>query len=131
MTPKTHVQLRRGREPARSRSTSAATRPGSRYDHLNQQVQVDAPGKTNDERAITKITYTPNGDVESTTDPLGAVKKFTYDDLDRVVTSTDVERKPTAANFVTRLTYDDMDNVVKAQTPRVPQRSARTTRSGS
>jgi RHS repeat-associated protein len=87
------------------------------YDHLNQQVQVDAPGKTNDERAITKIAYTPNGDVESTTDPLGAVKKFTYDDLDRVVTSTDVERKPVAGNFVTRLTYDDRDNVVKAQTP--------------
>ncbi|MEI8413113.1 MULTISPECIES: LamG-like jellyroll fold domain-containing protein [unclassified Kribbella] len=87
------------------------------YDHLNRQVQVDAPGKTNDERAVTKVTYTPNGDVESTTDPLGAVKKFTYDDLDRVVTSTDVERKPTAGNFVTRLTYDDMDNIVKAQAP--------------
>ncbi len=87
------------------------------YDHLNQQIQVDAPGKTNDERAVTKITYTPTGDVESTTDPLGAVKKFTYDDLDRLVTSTDVERKPTAGNFVTRLTYNDMDNVVKAQTP--------------
>ncbi|MEV4260224.1 RHS repeat-associated core domain-containing protein [Kribbella sp. NPDC049584] len=87
------------------------------YDHLNQQVQVDALGTTNDERAVTKITYTPNGDVESTTDPLGAVKKYTYDDLDRVVTSTDVERKPTAGNFVTRLTYDDMDNVTSAQSP--------------
>lgn len=87
------------------------------YDHLNQQVQVDAPGTTNDERAVTKITYTPNGDVASTTDPLGAVKQYTYDDLDRVVTSTDVERKPTAANFVTRLSYDDMDNVVSAQSP--------------
>ncbi|TDO68097.1 RHS repeat-associated protein [Kribbella sp. VKM Ac-2571] len=87
------------------------------YDHLNRQIQVDAPGKTNDERAITKIAYTPNGDVESTTDPLGAVKKYTYDDLDRVITSTDVERKPTAANFVTRLAYDDMDNVISAQSP--------------
>ncbi|TCC36938.1 LamG-like jellyroll fold domain-containing protein [Kribbella sindirgiensis] len=87
------------------------------YDHLNRQIEVDAPGKTNDERAITKITYTPNGDVESTTDPLGAVKKYTYDDLDRVVTSTDVERKPTAANFVTRLAYDDLDNVISAQSP--------------
>ncbi|WP_350274913.1 LamG-like jellyroll fold domain-containing protein [Kribbella sp. HUAS MG21] len=87
------------------------------YDHLNRQIQVDAPGKTNDERAVTKITYTPNGDVETTTDPLGAVKKYTYDDLDRVVTSTDVERKPTAANFVTRLTYDDRDNVINAQSP--------------
>ncbi|WP_020391989.1 LamG-like jellyroll fold domain-containing protein, partial [Kribbella catacumbae] len=87
------------------------------YNYLNQQVQIDAPGKTNDDRALTKITYTPNGEVESTTDPLGAVKKFTYDDLDRVVTSTDVERKPVAGNFVTRLTYDDRDNVVKAQTP--------------
>jgi RHS repeat-associated protein len=87
------------------------------YDHLNRQVQVDEPGKTNDERAVTKVTYTPNGDVESTTDPLGAVKQFTYDDLDRLVTSTDVERKPTTGNFVTRLTYDDLDNVVKAQSP--------------
>lgn len=87
------------------------------YDQLNQQVQVDVPGTTNDERAVTKVTYTPNGDVESTTDPLGAVKKFTYDDLDRMVTSTSVERKPTAGNFVTRLTYDDMDNVVSAQAP--------------
>lgn len=87
------------------------------YDHLNQQVQIDAPGKTNDERATTKLTYTPNGDVASSTDPLGAVKKLTYDDLDRVVTSTDVERKPVAGNFVTRLTYDDRDNVVNAQTP--------------
>lgn len=33
-------------------------------------------------------------------------EKRTYDDLDRVVASTDVERKPTAANFVTRLAYD-------------------------
>ncbi|GAB3933062.1 hypothetical protein GCM10029976_039870 [Kribbella albertanoniae] len=87
------------------------------YDHLNRQVQVDAPGKTNDERVISKATYTPNGDVESTTDALGAVTRLTYDDLDRVATSTAVERKPTAANFVTRLTYDDMDNVVKAQAP--------------
>ncbi|TQJ17751.1 RHS repeat-associated core domain-containing protein [Kribbella jejuensis] len=87
------------------------------YDHLNQQVQVDAPGTTNTERAVTKIAYTANGDVASTTDPLGAVKQYTYDDLDRVVTSTDVERKPTAANFVTRLAYDDMDNVVSAQSP--------------
>ncbi|MFI5714075.1 LamG-like jellyroll fold domain-containing protein, partial [Kribbella sp. NPDC051620] len=87
------------------------------YDHLNQQVQIDAPGKTNADRAITKLTYTPMGDIASTTDPLGAVKKLTYDDLDRVVTSTDVERKPVAGNFVTRLTYDDQDNVVKAQTP--------------
>lgn len=87
------------------------------YDHLNRQIQVDAPGKTNDERAVTKITYTPNGDVESTTDPLGAVKKYTYDDLDRLVTSTEVERKPVAGNFVTRLTYDDLDNVVKAEAP--------------
>ena len=87
------------------------------YDHLNQQVQIDAPSKTNDERALTKITYNPNGDIETSTDPLGAVKKFTYDDLDRVVTSTDVERKPVAGNFVTKLTYDDMDNVVKAETP--------------
>jgi YD repeat-containing protein len=45
------------------------------------------------------------------------VKKYTYDDLDRVVTATDVERKPTAGNFVPRLTYDDMDNVVNAQSP--------------
>ncbi|MFC9690939.1 LamG-like jellyroll fold domain-containing protein [Kribbella sp. NPDC056951] len=87
------------------------------YDHLNQRVQIDAPGTTNDERVISKSTYTPNGDVESTTDALGAVTRLTYDDLDRVVTSTAVERKPSTANFVTRLTYDDMDNVVKAQAP--------------
>lgn len=41
-----------------------------------------------------------------TTDPLGAVQKFT---------STDVERKPTAGNIVIRLTYDDMDNVMNAE----------------
>lgn len=41
------------------------------YDHLNQQIQIDAPSKTNDERALTKLTYTPNGDIESSTDPLG------------------------------------------------------------
>jgi RHS repeat-associated protein len=45
------------------------------------------------------------------------VKRFTYDDLDRLVTTTDVERKPVSGNFVTRLTYDDMDNIVKVQTP--------------
>jgi RHS repeat-associated protein len=87
------------------------------YDHLNRQIQVDAPGKTNDERALTKLTYTPTGEVESATDPLGAVTKYTYDDLDRPVTTTAVERKPVAGNFVTRLTYDDLSNVVKAQTP--------------
>jgi hypothetical protein len=53
--------------------------------------------------------------VASTTNPLGAVKKFTYDD--GAITPTGVERKLTVGNFVTQLAYDDGENVVNAQTP--------------
>jgi RHS repeat-associated protein len=87
------------------------------YDRLNRMVTRDEPASTTDERALTRYTYTRTGELLSATDPTGARVEHTYDDLDRQLTVTQVERRPVADNFTTRLTYDDAGNVVTATSP--------------
>ncbi|MGN9778320.1 DNRLRE domain-containing protein [Micromonospora sp. H33] len=87
------------------------------YDQLNRLVTRDEPSSTNDDRAITRYTYTRTGEVLSVTDPTGARAESTYDDLDRPVTQTRVERHPVAKNLVTRMVYDDQSNLTSVVSP--------------
>ncbi|WP_326551566.1 putative adhesin [Micromonospora sp. NBC_01813] len=87
------------------------------YDQLNRMVTRDAPGTTNEQRAIWRYTYTRTGEVLSVTDPTGARTESTYDDLDRPVTQTRVERQPVVDNFTTQLRYDDAGNVTSVVSP--------------
>src|SRR4029453_14843319 len=77
----------------------------------------DEPGATNDERARWKYTYTRTGETLSVTDPTGVRTEAPYDDLDRQVTSTQVERRPRTDTFTTRNTYDDAGNLVTSGSP--------------
>jgi RHS repeat-associated protein len=94
---------------------SGTTRFG--YDQLNRMTTQDEPATTDAERAVTSYTYTRTGKVLSVTDPTGARTESTYDDLDRPVTATRVERRPMADNFTTRMTYDDAGNVTVLASP--------------
>ncbi|MFC3502244.1 LamG-like jellyroll fold domain-containing protein [Micromonospora krabiensis] len=87
------------------------------YDQLNRLVTRDEPAKTNDDRAVTSFTYTRTGEVLSVTDPNGVRTESTYDDLDRQVSQTLVERHPTTRNLVTRMTYDDAGNATSIISP--------------
>lgn len=87
------------------------------YDRQNRLMAKDVPVGTGDARAQWKYTYTRTGKILSATDPNGARAETTYDDLDRPVTSTRIERKPLPAAFTTRNEYDDAGNVVKQTAP--------------
>ncbi|MFF3403786.1 polymorphic toxin-type HINT domain-containing protein [Streptomyces sp. NPDC002659] len=87
------------------------------YDRQNRMTVKDLPVGTGDERAQWKYSYTRTGEVLSVTDPNGSRAETTYDDLDRPVTSTQIERKPLPGAFTTRHEYDDAGNVVKQTAP--------------
>ncbi|MFF5293698.1 RHS repeat-associated core domain-containing protein [Paractinoplanes globisporus] len=87
------------------------------YDRLNHVVQKDEPGSTDTERLVTKYTYTRTGKALSTVSPTGIRAEATYDDLDRKVTTTAFERKPTARTLTTTTAYDDAGNAVQVTSP--------------
>ncbi|MEV1143136.1 LamG-like jellyroll fold domain-containing protein [Micromonospora sp. NPDC049799] len=87
------------------------------YDQLNRMTRRDEPSSTDQERAVTTYTYTRTGEVLSVTDPTGARVESTYDDLDRQVTQTRVERHPTLRNLVTRMVYDDRGDLTSIVSP--------------
>ncbi|WP_158581437.1 LamG-like jellyroll fold domain-containing protein [Actinomadura spongiicola] len=87
------------------------------YDRLGRLQELDAPGKTNDDRSKWKYTYTRTGEVLSVTDPNGARDEATYDDLGRTVTATEIERIPAPAAYTTRTTYDDAGNLLTTISP--------------
>ncbi|MCS0637858.1 YnfC family lipoprotein [Streptomyces sp. LP05-1] len=88
-----------------------------RYDRQNRLTVKDLPVGTGDDRAQWKYTYTRADQVLSVTDPNGARAESTYDDLDRPVTQTRIERTPVPAAFTTRHEYDDAGNVLKTTAP--------------
>ncbi|MEW1870412.1 LamG-like jellyroll fold domain-containing protein [Streptomyces caelestis] len=87
------------------------------YDRLNRVTVRDEPTGTGDDRAQWKYTYTRTGEVLSVTGPTGARAETTYDDLDRPVTRTQIDRKPYEDAFTTRYTYDDAGNVTEQTDP--------------
>jgi len=82
------------------------------YDRLNRVTTKEEPGG-----AIWRYTYTRTGELLSVTDPTGARAESTYDDLDRQLTSTMVERRPVANTFTTRYSYDDAGNLLTRTSP--------------
>ncbi|HXM56152.1 MAG TPA: polymorphic toxin-type HINT domain-containing protein, partial [Candidatus Dormibacteraeota bacterium] len=87
------------------------------YDQLGRMVSRDEPATTDSDRSVWRYTYTRTGQVLSVTDPTGARAESTYDDLDRPVTATQIERQPAADSFTSRTGYDDAGNVVSATAP--------------
>ncbi|MFF3393655.1 LamG-like jellyroll fold domain-containing protein [Streptomyces sp. NPDC002669] len=87
------------------------------YDRQNRLVAKDVPVGKDDERARWTYTYTRTGELLTVTDPTGARAETTYDDLDRPVTTTSIERRPVPGAFTTRNTYDDAGNVVEQTAP--------------
>ncbi|MFD5872478.1 LamG-like jellyroll fold domain-containing protein [Streptomyces sp. NPDC060322] len=87
------------------------------YDRQNRLTTKKVPVGQDDERGEWSYTYTRTGQLLSVTDPTGARAETTYDDLDRPVTSTAIERKPQPGAFTTRNTYDDAGNVVRQTLP--------------
>lgn len=87
------------------------------YDRQNRLTVKDVPVGTGDERGQWKYTYTRTGEVLTVTDPNGSRAETTYDDLDRPVTTTRIERKPQPGAFTTRNEYDDAGNVLKQTSP--------------
>ncbi|MGW5425055.1 LamG-like jellyroll fold domain-containing protein [Streptomyces sp. NPDC003943] len=66
---------------------------------------------------VTSFTWTATGLPLSATDPTGARKESTYDELGRKLTATTVERRPTLQNLVSRYTWDDAGNQTASTTP--------------
>ncbi|MGV9979924.1 LamG-like jellyroll fold domain-containing protein [Micromonospora wenchangensis] len=87
------------------------------YDQLNRLITQDEPNSTNDDRAVTRYTYTRTGETLTVTGPTGAQVQSTYDDLDRQTTQTRVERYPVNRNLVTKLGYDDAANLTSITSP--------------
>ncbi len=87
------------------------------YDRQNRLTSKKVPVGQDDERGEWSYTYTRTGQLLSVTDPTGARAETTYDDLDRPVTSTEIERRPQPGAFTTRNTYDDAGNVVRQTLP--------------
>ena len=87
------------------------------YDQLGRVIRKDLPGRDNDQRAVWQYTYTRTGKVLSVTDPLGARTQSTYDEFDRPVTVTQVERRPDADNYTTVMSYDDVGNLISSTSP--------------
>jgi RHS repeat-associated protein len=69
------------------------------YDQLGDVTSETTPAGT------ISYTYDANGDQLSATSPTGAVTDATYDFLGRQVTSTQVERYPSAASYNTTSSY--------------------------
>ncbi|MEW2521968.1 polymorphic toxin-type HINT domain-containing protein [Actinacidiphila alni] len=87
------------------------------YDRQNNLVHKEEPTGTGDDHAGWDYTYTRTGEILSVTGPTGSRAETTYDDLDRPVTATQIERKPVPGAFTTRYEYDDGGNMVKQTDP--------------
>ena len=79
-------------------------------------VKTVSPGGATD-----TIAYHSNGDVASTTDELGLVTNFTYDNLGRVLTKTEVSDSY-PGGLKTSYTYDGLDEVTQEADPGVTDR---------
>ncbi|MER5703296.1 RHS repeat-associated core domain-containing protein [Micromonospora sp. NPDC002296] len=86
------------------------------YDQLGRLVSRDEPTGVTD-RAVTRYSYTRTGQMLSATGPTGNRTEATYDDLDRQLTTTVLERYPTARTLTTRYRYDDAGNVTSMVSP--------------
>ncbi|MFF7633641.1 LamG-like jellyroll fold domain-containing protein [Kitasatospora sp. NPDC008050] len=79
------------------------------YDQLGDPVKITQP-PVNGSTPTETFTYDLDQEQLSTVDPIGAVSQHTYDDLGRLITSTDLVRQPSAAAYTSALGYDDAGN---------------------
>ena len=70
---------------------------------------------------MTSYAYDSSGDVAQVTDPLGLVTKYTYDNLGRELTETQVSDSY-PAGLTTSYTYDGLDRVLTETDPPVTDR---------
>ncbi|MBB5081894.1 RHS repeat domain-containing protein [Nonomuraea endophytica] len=87
------------------------------YDQLGRQVRITDPAPAGQPAGQSVIEYDLAGEKLATVDPTGARTEATYDDLGRTITTTQVERKPTAAAYTTRLEYNDAGVLTKQIAP--------------
>ncbi|MFI6499303.1 LamG-like jellyroll fold domain-containing protein [Nonomuraea typhae] len=83
------------------------------YDQLGRQVRITDPAPGG--RSV--VEYSLAGQKLAGVDATGARTEATYDDLGRMITSTVVERKPSAAAYTTRLEYNDAGVLTKQVAP--------------
>ncbi|SDI48314.1 intein N-terminal splicing region/RHS repeat-associated core domain-containing protein [Actinokineospora alba] len=98
-------------------AAGAVTR--NRYDQRGRLVEKQDPNPDNPSQGggVWRYEYTHTGEILAVTDPTGARVESTYDEFDRPITTTMLERKPTVAAFTTHLAYDDAGQLVKATSP--------------
>jgi RHS repeat-associated protein len=82
------------------------------YDQLGDQTSVKTPDAN-----TTTYAYDTNGDLLSTTKPTGAVTTATYDYMQRQLTSTQVERYPSAQSLTSSNSYDSSGNLASDTSP--------------
>ncbi|CCH28448.1 RHS repeat-associated core domain-containing protein [Actinosynnema sp. NPDC047251] len=85
------------------------------YDQLDRPVVKDLPAHSG--RALWRYAYSRSGRLLSETAPTGARVETTYDDLDRPITGTEYERKPTTGTYTSWRRFDDLGNVTSDVTP--------------
>ncbi|MFF5206922.1 LamG-like jellyroll fold domain-containing protein [Streptosporangium sp. NPDC000396] len=86
------------------------------YDALGNAVRVTDPGPDGPGGQWVS-EYDLLGEKLAAIDPTGARVEATYDDLGRMITETQIERKPTTATFIATFTYDTADNLTKSIAP--------------
>ncbi len=94
--------------------TEAATGGGTEPAGL--LASTTAPGG-----GLTRIAYSSAGDVMATTSPLGLVNKYTYDNLGRQLTQTQVS-DTFPGGLTTSYTYDGQDRIVTETDPPITDR---------
>ncbi len=87
------------------------------YDQLGHQVRINNLAPEGKQSAHTVVDYDLVGEKLAVIDPTGARSEQTYDDLGRVITSTQVERSPAPAAFTTRLEYNDGGRLIRQVAP--------------
>ncbi|GGJ97687.1 hypothetical protein GCM10010123_29630 [Pilimelia anulata] len=86
------------------------------YDRLNHVITRDEPAGDGG-RAIRRYTYYRTGEIRSVTDPTGAYSESTYDELDRLTSVTQVERRPARAELTTLMTYTPAGDLATVTSP--------------
>jgi RHS repeat-associated protein len=88
------------------------------YDQLGRVTKVvDPPRPGQTTGAAGRFEYDLAGEQTAQVDQTGARVEATYDDLGRQVTSTVVERRPSAAALTTKLGYDDSGSLTSTTSP--------------
>ena len=80
-------------------------------------IGPDNPWVSGPDTETHRITYDANGQKQTSTDPLGRVTTYGYDNRNRLETTTEPKRENQQAYPVTRLEYDRAGNKTKVTFP--------------